>query len=73
MTPPPTASRPLAECLPTTAGQRSGLRVAAATGTDGLPRGIRTITAATCAIVTAATAGVFVIELADYSRAIRAL
>ena len=35
--------------------------------------GIRTITAATCAITTAATAGIFLIELADYSRAIRAL
>lgn len=40
---------------------------------DSGDTGIRTITAATCAVTTAATEGVFVIELADYSRAIRAL
>jgi hypothetical protein len=34
---------------------------------------IQTVAAATCAITTAATAGVFVIEVGDYSRAIRAL
>ena len=40
---------------------------------DSGDTGIRTITAATCAVVTAATAGIFLVELADYSRAIRAL